>query len=73
MVLFNGYLCIFALIQNSHDEQISSVWDKEMEFKTLLTIEYKSLELGCPSLWCQSRSCCGLIVTNVQKQWNKMA
>ena len=64
-VLFKWNLCIWPLIQNSQDEQTSSIWDKEIEGNASFKAESKILELGCPSLWCHSRIWCGLIVTNV--------
>ena len=62
-VLFKGNLCILALIQNSQEEQTSWIWDKEMEWNTDFKAENRILELGCPSLWCQSSIWCGLTVT----------
>ena len=65
-VLFKWNLCILALIQNSQDEQTSSIWDKEIEGNTGFKAESKILELGCPSLWCHSSMWCGLTVTNAE-------
>ena len=63
-VLFKWNLCILVLIQNSLEEQTSWIWDKEMEWNTGFKAENRILELGCPSLWCQSSIWCGLTVTN---------
>ena len=32
-----------------------SIWDNDTFFITFCKAEYKILELGCPSLWCQSK------------------
>ena len=51
-----GNLCILALIQYVHSEQTSSL----TEILTILLKEdkadWKSLEQGCPSLWCHSNA-----------------
>ena len=62
-VLFKWNLCILALIQYSQEEQTSSIINKEREENTFFRAEYKILELGYPSLWCQSRSWYGLTDT----------
>ena len=54
-------LCILALIQYVQEEQSFSIWDKDTFFMTFCKVEYKILELGCPSLWCQSKIKSGLI------------
>ena len=51
-----GGLCILALIQETHCEQISL----EAEILTEGTSDKAKcniLEQGCPSLWCQSKAC----------------
>ena len=65
-VLFKWNMCILALIQYSQKEQTSSTVDKEREEITFLRAKYKILELGCLSLWCQSRRCCGLKDTKAE-------
>ena len=48
-------MCIFALIQKVQEEQQSSTLLKVKELFTDWIAEWRSLELGWPSLLCQSR------------------
>ena len=54
--LFNGNLCILALIQYVHVEQTNSTWLREAEEHTSLIAECKILELEWPSMLCQSNT-----------------
>ena len=65
-VFFKWNMCILALIQYSQEEQTSSIMDKERDENTFLRAKYRILELGCLSLWCQSKRCCGLTDTKVE-------